>query len=193
MDDQNDQNAQNITALQNEVDLIEEARTSPEAFSSIYRRWATPLYRYIYAQIRDPQDTEDIVSQVFLAAFQALPRYKHRGYFSAWLYGITRNKIKEYYRKNRHHKESALDDLSEKLGGRSDAVQDEDIQDEIDILIQHINALPEADQELIRLRYVAELKFSEIGRVVKRSEGAVKKRIYRIQDKLEQNMEDKNE
>ncbi len=188
-----DKKEQNIPTLLNEDDLIEEARTSPEAFSSIYHIWATPLYRYIYARIRDSQDTEDIASQVFLTALQALPRYKHRGYFSAWLFGITRNKIKEYYRKNRHHKESTLDDLSEKLEGRSNAVQDEDIQDEIDILIQHINALPEADQELIRLRYVAELKFSEIGRVVKKSEGAVKKRIYRIQDKLEQNMEDTNE
>lgn len=184
---------QNIPTLLNEDDLIEEARSSPEAFSSIYQRWATPVYRYIYARIRDPQDSEDLASQVFLSAFQALPRYKHRGHFSAWLFGITRNKIKEYYRKNRHHKESTLDDLSEKLEGRSNAVQDEDIQDEINILIQHINALPEADQELIRLRYVAELKFSEIGRVVKKSEGAVKKRIYRIQDKLEQNMEDTNE
>ncbi len=89
MDDQNDQNTQKIKALQNEVDLIEETRTSPEAFSSIYHKWATPLYRYIYSRIRDHQDTEDIASQVFLTAFQALPRYKHRGYFSAWLFGIN--------------------------------------------------------------------------------------------------------
>jgi RNA polymerase sigma-70 factor (ECF subfamily) len=187
-----DQKTPYITSLQNEDDLIEEARSSPETFGSIYHRWAAPVYRYIYARIRDPQDSEDIASQVFLSAFQALPRYKNRGHFSAWLFGITRNKIKEYYRKNRH-KESTLDDFSEQIRGRSDAVPDDDIRDEIDILIQHINALPAADQELIRLRFVAELKFSEIGRVVKRSEGAVKKRIYRIQNKLEQNMEDKNE
>lgn len=187
-----DQKTPYITSLQNEDDLIEEARSSPETFGSIYHRWAAPVYRYIYARIRDPQDSEDIASQVFLSAFQALPRYNNRGHFSAWLFGITRNKIKEYYRKNRH-KESTLDDFSEQIRGRSDAIPDDDIRDEIDILIQHINALPAADQELIRLRYVAELKFSEIGRVVKRSEGAVKKRIYRIQNKLEQNMEDKNE
>ncbi len=187
-----DKKEQNIPTLLNEDDLIEEARSSPETFSSIYQRWATPIYRYIYARIRDPHDSEDLASQVFLSAFQALPRYKNRGHFSAWLFGITRNKIKEYYRKNRHG-ERALDDFSGQLEGQNDAFRDDDIQDEIDILIQHINALSEADQELIWLRYVAELKYGEIGEVVRRSEGAVKKRIYRIQYKLEQNMEDTNE
>jgi RNA polymerase sigma-70 factor (ECF subfamily) len=187
-----DKKEQNIQTLFNEDDLIEEAKSSPEAFSSLYHRWAVPVYRYIYARIRDPQDSEDIASQVFLSAIQALPRYNHRGHFSAWLFGISRNKIKEYYRKHRHG-ERAIDDFSEQLAGPGDTFRDDDNRDEIDILIQHINALPEADQELIRLRYVAELRYSEIGEVVRRSEGAVKKRIYRIQYKLEQNMEDTNE
>lgn len=185
-------NIQDRAGIQNEAALIEKARTSQQAFSQIYHQWAPPIYKYIYARTRDPQDAEDITSQVFLAVLQALPRYKHRGYFSAWLFGIARNKIREYYRKNRH-KETQLNELAEKLSEQNNPTQNTQIQDEIDILIQHINALPEADQELLRLRYVSELKFSEIGQVVKKSEGAVKKKIYRIQYKLEQIMEDNNE
>jgi len=190
----NDQNTIGIGTQmkQIEADLIEKAKTSPESFKAIYQQWATPMYRYIFARVRNPQDSEDITSQVFLTALQVLPRYKHKGVFSAWLFGIARNKIKEYFRKI-HRNDISIELLGEKTVLQNNLNQEEAARDDIEILNQHIQSLPEVDQELILLRYVAGLKFTEIGAVMKKSTGSVKKRLYRIKYKLEEIMENQNE
>jgi RNA polymerase sigma-70 factor (ECF subfamily) len=55
---------------------------------------------------------------------------------------------------------------------------------------EKIAALPEEEQELIRLRFVAGLRYAEIGEVLKRSEAAVKKALYRLLARLGEQMED---
>ena len=52
-----------------------------------------------------------------------------------------------------------------------------------------IQALAEDEQELIRLRYVAELPFAEVARALHRSEGATKKMLYRLLKRLRTEME----
>lgn len=178
--------------IQIEADLIEKAKTSPASFKAIYQQCAVPMYRYIFARVRNPQDSEDITSQVFITALQALPRYKHKGVFSAWLFGIARNKIKEYFRKN-HRSEISTELFAEKMILQNNSNQADAARDDVEILTQHIQSLPEADQELILLRYVAGLKFAEIGAVMKKSTDSVKKKLYRIQYKLEEIMENQNE
>jgi RNA polymerase sigma-70 factor (ECF subfamily) len=191
MDDQ-DAIGRGTKTLRIDADLIEEAKTSPESFKAIYQHWAVPMYKYIFARVRNPQDCEDITSQVFLTALQALPRYKHKGFFSAWLFGIARNKIKEYFRNN-HRSDISTELFAERIVLQNNPNQAGAARDDIEILNQHIQSLPEADQELILLRYVARLKFTEIGAVMKKSTGSVKKKLYRIQYKLEEIMENQNE
>jgi len=52
-----------------------------------------------------------------------------------------------------------------------------------------IGTLPDDDQELLRLRYVAELSFAEIAALQDRKIDAVKKTLYRLQARLQKQME----
>ena len=56
-----------------------------------------------------------------------------------------------------------------------------------------IQALPEDEQELIRLRYIAELPFAEIAKALHKSEGATKKMHYRLLARLKSQMEAEHE
>ena len=78
---------------------------------------------------------------------------------------------------------------AEKVPSETDLLQQVIQTEQIAALTKLINVLPEEEHELIRLRYIAELSFSEIGRLLNRSEDAVKKSLYRLLARLQSQLE----
>jgi len=171
--------------------LIRAAQANPALFQQVYARWVTPVYQFAYARTGNRQDAEDLTSQIFLKAYQSWGRYKHKGRFAAWLFTIARNQINSHFR-SKASSEVALEDAP------PNAI-DPDVlgtvihSDEIARLVELIEALPAEEQELIHLRYVAELKFGDIALVLGRKEEAVKKALYRLQDRLQTQLEESHE
>ena len=79
--------------------LIAAAQRDPAAFAGLYRRYVTPIYRYLYSRVGNAQDAEDLTSQVFMEALRGLARYQHRGAFAAWLFTIARRRASNHYRR----------------------------------------------------------------------------------------------
>lgn len=162
--------------------IILAAKQNPNEFQWIYDRWAVPIYQYFSFRTGESSSAEDLTSQLFLSAFQALPRYQHRGHFAAWLFAIARNLSKEYYRKS--HREVPLE-AAHNMHAKSDPSLEAAQQDEIARLHRLVLSLPQDDQELIHLRYVANLSFADMAIVLKKREDAVKKSLYRLQARLQ--------
>ncbi len=171
-------------------DLALAVQKNPAAFQLIYDRWAVRIYQYFYFHTNDPAGAEDLTSQLFLSAFQAFPRYQHRGHFAAWLFTIARNLSKEYYRKS--GREVPLEAASE-LVSPCNPPDEISRLDEINHLRSLIWSLAEEEQELIRLRYVAKLSFADMAIILNKQESAVKKSLYRLQDRLQNLLEHKND
>lgn len=170
---------------------VKQVREDPEMFQHIYLQWVTPVYQYIIARTGNQQDAEDITSQVFMRAFQAFPRYEHRGLFSAWLFTIVRNQVNGVLRKKKIIEVPLI--AARNASVATDMLNNVSQKDEIKRLIKLIAELSNDDQELIRLRYIAGLKFADIAAVLGRSEDAVKKALYRLQEKLKSLLEDNYE
>ena len=169
-----------------EAELILAAQRNPAEFQQIYDRWAVRIYQYFYFRTGEMASAEDLTSQLFLAAYQALPRYKHQGHFAAWLFAIGRNLAKEYFRKQQ--REVPLE-AARQLHSSSDPMIEAVQQDEIARLRLLVRSLPEDQQELIRLRYVADLSFADMSIVLGKREDAVKKSLYRLQARLQSLLE----
>jgi RNA polymerase sigma-70 factor, ECF subfamily len=165
-----------------ESELIRAAQKDPAQFQALYDRWAVPVYQYFYHRTGEMASAEDLTSQLFLAALQALPRYRHRGYFAAWLFAIARNLAKEHYRKM--DREVPLE-MAQNLASPSNPVAEFSQEDEIFHLVRLVNSLPEEEQELIRLRYVADLSFADMAILLGKRPDAVKKALYRLQARLQ--------
>jgi RNA polymerase sigma-70 factor (ECF subfamily) len=172
---------------EDEADLIRAAQSNPARFRPLYLQWVTPVYKYLLARLRDPLEAEDLTSQVFLTACERLPRYNHRGRFAAWLFTIARNKARDYYRTAGR---SASLDEAEAHGSDPDLLAQAIQSDEIQRLDRVIRALPEAELDLVRLRFTAGLTYGDIGALLGKREDAVRKQLARLLERLQSQMED---
>ncbi len=172
-----------------EASLVDEARRDRRAFGRLYALYVQPLFRYLYSRIGGVPEAEDVTAQTFLAALEAFGRYRHDGHFAAWLFGIARNKAADYFRQQRRLSPQAPLKDADCLAAESDLLQGVVQRERSAALAALITALPEADRDLIRLRYVAGLNFSEIGRLLGRSEEAAKKALYRLLARLQSQLE----
>jgi RNA polymerase sigma-70 factor (ECF subfamily) len=162
--------------------LVEAAQVTPADFKPLYQKWIKPVYRYFYFRVGNEKDAEDLTSQVFLKVYEDLPRYRNQGCFSAWLFAIARARAIDFYRKKDH--EVALitaEPLADGVDLFDQTTHGDDLQQVLD-LIQHLSP---AEQELIRLRFVAELNYREIGTLLHRKEDSVRKAVSRILDRLQ--------
>jgi hypothetical protein len=52
-----------------QADDVQKAQRDPAAFAALYRRYLTPIYRYVYSRVGNRNDAEDLTSQVFTILF----------------------------------------------------------------------------------------------------------------------------
>ncbi len=170
-----------------EASLIQAARSDPQVFNQLYLAHIRPIYRYIFSKVGGVKQAEDITAQVFLTALESLPRYHHDGHFKAWLFAIARHKLADHYRSQ--HTELPIDAADAESDKKGEPLSTIILLEESQHLSQLINQLDEQDRELLRLRFVAELGFSEIARLFQCNPDATKKRFYRLLDHLRQQVE----
>ncbi len=166
--------------------LVRDAQADPRAFGRLYDHYVQPVYRYLYSRVGTAHDAEDLTSQTFLAALEHLPRYQERGQFAAWLFRIARSKLMEHLRGSRY--DSGLD-AAEQHGAEGDTLMQVVHSEDIRCLQSLIRRLNREEQDLIRLRYVAELTFAEISDLLGKKEEAVKQSLYRLLARLKGQME----
>jgi RNA polymerase sigma-70 factor (ECF subfamily) len=170
---------------QDEAALFAAARTDREGFAQLYDRYVQRVYHYCYHLTNNVHDAEDLTSQTFLAALEAFPRYRWDGRFAAWLFTIARSKVVDHFRRAPH---VALED-SALPPAHSDPAGETELSQQEGLLLDALRALHEEEQELIALRYVAELPFAEIAKALHKSEEATKKMLYRLLVRLKSQME----
>ncbi len=98
-----------------DVRLIKSAQEGDtEAFGQLYERYATNVFRFLYAHTGNRLDAEDLTEEVFLRAWRALPAYREQGVpFSAYVVRIAHNGLVDFYRTNRKGAQDTEFDIDE--------------------------------------------------------------------------------
>ena len=169
-----------------EARIIATAKRDPQAFGKLYDQYAPKVYHYLLSRLGNIEEARDITSQTFLTAVEMLPRYKHRGYFSAWLFSIARSKYVDYLR---HRKNDFNAIQEEQINLQSDPLTEIIAEERMIMLKNCVHALAPEEQELLCLRFFANLTFIEIAELLKRNESTVKKRFYRLLVRLKNQLE----
>lgn len=158
--------------------LVEHARMQPAAFAEVYHLYVKRVCGYIFHQVGDVHDAEDLTTQVFIAAWEALPRYQEKGIFAAWLFGIARNKVVNSYRLWRP--KVHLEGSKHHSGDNWDPIHCLEQNESINQLLKLIGELGSEEREMLRLRFAANLSYREIGNILGKSEAAIKMKMMRL-------------
>jgi RNA polymerase sigma-70 factor (ECF subfamily) len=171
--------------------LIERARAGEhEAFASLVERYRRRVFSLAFHLSRRPEDVEDLAQQIFLKAYQALPRFDFRAGFGTWLYRIAVNECYDYLRRKSTRKAAEDREVQvgewaewERLAGAATAADAERRAQARELAERLMRCLPEQDRILLLLREVEGFTHAEIAHMLGKSENVIKVRLFRARQR----------
>ena len=134
-----------------------------QEFQSFYQENLGPIYRYVYSNVRNQQEAEDLTSQVFLKALRSLDLKRSMQSGQAWLFQVARTTVADYWRAHFRGAASSLDDLLEAGWEGPSAEQEISLassgaEDRVQGILQ---ALPARYREVLIYRFLMNLTIRE--------------------------------
>ena len=160
-----------LSQLTDEELALEYVNGNNRAFDELLARTQTGLYSYIIFIVHNKEIADDIFQETFLKAIQKLQMhsYSPTGKFNAWMIRIAHNTIMDWYRrqKAKHMIDTDGDDLriaqmSDKQlmeTSREDLLANAQVMSDVRTLIDF---LPEAQREIVKMRYYQNLSSKDI-------------------------------
>ncbi len=160
--------------LEDELKIVEQAKGGDaEAFGLLYDHYLPPIYRFVLFRVSHREEAEDITHQTFLKAWERIEQYEPKGYsFGSWLYRIARNTIIDSHR--RASPQVSIEEVALYLAEEQTQSHFLDMKIEWEGLLTAMRELKEVEQEVLILRFVEDLTHQEAGKIIGKSEGAVK-------------------
>lgn len=169
--------------------MVDAARTGDEsALSELYTLYFPRVYRYILARTGSTYDAEDLTEEVFMRVLEAIERFQWRDVpFSAWVFRIAHNAVISQRRKDGTRGRSAP--LSDVLAIDSQG-PDELVENRLALnqIMEAAEQLPEAQRQVIALRFSAALSVAETAAAMGKGEGNVKVIQHKAISKLREMM-----
>jgi RNA polymerase sigma-70 factor (ECF subfamily) len=174
-------------------DLVERARTDPDAFAELYRRYVNRVHAFVYRRSRSTEIADEITSATFERALRALPGFRWReGGFQAWIYRIAANELASHYRRAQRQHSERGQRAARQLHEASTTVEHPLDNDDGDLVLQALGRLNERYQRAITLRYLTGLSPEDAARamglnkptlavVLHRALGALRKAMHELE------------
>ncbi|AKM84907.1 MAG: RNA polymerase sigma factor RNA polymerase sigma-70 factor, ECF subfamily [candidate division Kazan bacterium GW2011_GWA1_50_15] len=174
----------------NNQEINQLARAAKEgdsgAFGQLFDELSDSVYRFLTFRLRDDEQAKDLLSQIWLEAWQSLRRYNPDRSFRTWLFAIARYNLIDHYR--RYRPTVSLDAVINRSGS-TDIEAEVELADEMARVVDNIDQLPELYQTVLKLKFVEELEYPEIAEITGKTENHLRVIVKRGLDKLRANYE----
>lgn len=157
-----------------ERELVRAAQQGDQnAAGRLWDEFSPRVFGYVLHTLGNRHAAEDVLQTTWLKALQHLPRYNHGTVsFSAWLFAIAKNECRQLWRK---HVPDPLDEAleTEPAGDAQGALLARLTIDQI------LTRLSPDDQEILRLRYIADLSTKDLAKTLNLNFVAARVRLSR--------------
>jgi len=174
----------------NDSSLIKLIRKNPLAYGELIRRYERKLFSYLYRLVRNKEEVEDLLQNVFVKVYNNIEKFDTKRKFSSWIYRIAHNEAVNFLKKKGKRRLVSWEDVTsskDKLETKSEERSpfDEWILNERRKEVQSaLKLIPEKYQEVLALRYFYGKSYAEIGKALKKPVNTVGTLINRAKKKL---------
>jgi RNA polymerase sigma-70 factor (ECF subfamily) len=179
--------------------LVERAQAGDkEAFGQLVERHESKVYGLCLKMLGNAEDAEDCLQEVFMKAYEALPRFRQEAKFSTWIYRIATNACLMRLRKKKlqtvpldRPMNVAGESLPREVPDWSTDPSSDLMNEELSgVLTQHINELRPDNRIVFVLRDIHGLSTEDTAGILGLSVPAVKSRLHRARLYLRERLED---
>ena len=142
-----------------------------EAFNAIVQQYSEKLYWHVRALTNSHEDTDDLLQDIFVKIWGALPGFRGDSNLYTWIWRIATNETLNFLsRSNRRSTEGLTPEMEGKIDGdpwfNGTAVERE--------LAKAMASLPKKQRLVFQMRYYEEMPYEDISKILKTSVGSLK-------------------
>ncbi len=171
----------NLDILSSEELMRMYQEDSPEdayaAFEELYFRYNNRVYFYCLKKLTIRSDAEDVVQKVFLKIHESKHLYNSKYKFEQWIFVISKTAVLDTFRK----RTSDLKKI-EMLFNEQEFFLPNDQEEDVGLL--QVLDLDEEQKRLLEFKYIEEMTYEEISKVLNKSEVSIRKMVSRLVSKL---------
>jgi RNA polymerase sigma-70 factor (ECF subfamily) len=172
-----------------EIIQLYECGRREEAFNGIVETYTERLYWHVRRFLCSHDDTDDLLQDIMIKIWTALPTFRGESKLYTWIYRIATNEVLNHLRKQRFKALVSLDSATSILERKIDDdayFNGDEMQRELHKAIQR---LPEKQRVVFNLRYFEEMKYDEISEITGTSVGALKASYHHAYGKVKADLE----
>jgi RNA polymerase sigma-70 factor (ECF subfamily) len=159
-----------------------------DALKTLYETYYPKIYNYAFLQLGDVQAAEDLASDVMLKMIESIQKYTFRGLpFGAWVFRIARNRLIDLHRRRRRRGEVDLSESIASVLESPQALAERALErGQLQVALKH---LTDEQRQVIVLKFIQGFDNRSVGRIMGRSEGAIKSLQHRALGSLRRVLE----
>lgn len=158
--------------------------TRKETFDNIYQQYNAMVLQVCIGFMKgDTVQANDLLQEIFINTWNALPHYRGEASYKTWLYRITVNTCLQHIRKQKNKIDASLEDVAQLPADNTATYTSEAYAS----LYHAIGQLAEVDR-LIIMMVLDEMGYGEICSVIGINEVNLRVKIHRIKSRLKKIM-----
>lgn len=174
-------------------EILEQFRAGEhkKAFNMIVEEYSERLYWHVRSLVCSHEDTDDLLQEIFIKIWSALPSFRGESQLFTWLYRIATNEALNFLNRQKVRSALAFEKLSDKLERQIDADPYFNGNEAERILSMAIQHLPQKQKTVFCMRYYQDLSYEEISEILETSVGALKASYHFAYEKIKAELKEK--
>ena len=160
------------------------------AFSEIVKAYSERLFWYVRRFVCCHEDADDLVQEIFIKIWAALPSFREEAQLFTWIYRIATNEALNFLRKQKVRAALTFRSIDAEMERRIDDDPYFNGSEAQRVLMKALQKLPEKQKTVFSLRYFDDMKYEEISEITGTSVGALKASYHIAYQKIKSELKD---